>query len=181
MRDSGLRTRATHLALPALAGGFALALLVTADAGADTVMVADERESRLAAHLDLTGARYVIDLDGFSARLTVRDLKLRTSTVGFRLTVPGSPRTFTVATTRTKAGEQTYLVERISGDGKAKRTCRQFAATWDDTLDRIDVHIPWSCLGDLHATMRVQGSLGAGGRLHGDPDDRLKIVKVRYR
>lgn len=144
-------------------------------------MVADERESRLPAHLDLTGARYVNDLDGLSARLTVRDLKLRTSTVRFRLTFPGSSRSFAVTTTRTKAGEQTYLVQRITGEGKAKRTCGQFSATWDDTGDRIDIYIPWSCLTDLHATMRVQGSLAAGGRLHGDPDDRLKIVKVRYR
>ncbi len=144
-------------------------------------MVADESESRLAAHLDLTGARYVNDLDGLSARLTVRDLKLRTSTVGFTLTFPGTKRAFHVATTRTKAGKQTYLVERITGDGRHKRTCKQFVATWDDTLDRIDVHVPWSCLGDLRAPMRVQGHLGGGTGFHGDPDDNLRIVKVRYR
>ena len=172
--------RATHVALPTVAGGFALALLVSAGAGADTVLAADRSERSLPAHVDLTGARYVNDSDGFSARLTVRDLQLRTSTLGFTITFPKSGRIFHISTTRTKAGKQTYVVERESADGKLVRTCSTFTTTWDDTQDRIDVHVPWSCLGVLPATTKVQGSLSAG-KAHRAPDDLLRTVKVQYR
>jgi hypothetical protein len=173
--------RATHVALPAVAGGFALALLVSADAGADTVLVADRAETSLPAHLDLTGAQYVNDSDGFSARLTVRDLRLRTSTLGFTITFPKSGRVFHVSATRTKAGKQTYLVSREAGGGKLVRTCSTFTTTWDDTQDRIDVHVPWSCLGVLPATTKVQGYLLAGKAHQDNPADLLRTVKVQYR
>lgn len=163
-----------------MAGGFALALLVSADAGADTVLVADRSEQSLAAYVDLTGAQYVNDRNGFSARLTVRDLQPRTSTVGFVLTFPETGQIYRVAATRTKAGKQSYLVTRDRGDRRAKRTCSRLTVSWDDTRDRIDVHVPWSCLGELRAPLKAQGHLGAGKANKGDPDDFLRTVKVGY-
>ena len=178
--------RAAHVALPAVAGGLALALLVSADAGADTVLVADRSEPYLAAHVDLTGARYVNDSNGFSARMTVRDLQLRTATLGFTITFPKAGRTFHVITTRTKTGKQSYLVQREAADGRLVRTCAVFTTSWDDTQDRVDVHVPWSCLGVLPATTKVAAYLGAGKARSTDPDalsryDRLRTVKVQYR
>ncbi|MBA3744248.1 hypothetical protein [Sporichthya sp.] len=101
--------RATHVALPTVAGGLALALLVSADADAGSVLIADRSERSLPAHVDLTGAQYANDLDGFSARLTVRDLQLRTNTVGFALTFPKTGQLYRVTATRTKTGKATYL------------------------------------------------------------------------
>jgi hypothetical protein len=164
-----------------------LALLVSADGGADTVLVADRSESALPPHLDLTGGRYVNDLDGLSARLSVRDLTPRTSSVGFTLNFADPERTFRVTATRTKLGRQTYLVQRVTDAGRIRRTCSEFVATWDDTRDRIDVHVPWSCLGDLRATMKVHGYLAAGRMGSADSADTartadsLRNVRVRYR
>lgn len=170
--------RAAHVALPTVAGGLALALLVSADAGADSVLIADRSESSLPAHVDLTGAQYANDLDGFSARLTVRDLVPRTTTVGFTLTFPKTGQLYRVTATRTKAGTTTYLVTRDRGDRRAKRTCERITVTWDDTQDRIDVHVPWSCLGDLRAPLKAQGFLGVGKS--GKADDYVKTVRVIY-
>lgn len=161
-----------------MAGGFALALLVSADAGAGTVLVADRAEPFLAAHLDLTGAQYANDLDGFSARMTVRDLTPRSTTLGFVLTF--AKHTYRVAATRTKAGKQVHSVVRDRANGKTRLMCSQFTVTWDDTRDRIDVHVPWSCLGELRAPLKVQGSLDAGKAGTGTPDDLLKTVRVAY-
>lgn len=179
MRDQGLRARATHLALPALAGGFALALLITADAGADSVTIGDLSEPSLASYVDLIGAQYANDLDGFSARVTVRDLKPRTTTIRFALTFPKSGQVYRVTATRTKAGAQTAAVHRVRDD-RAKATCADVVVSWDDTADRIDVHVPWSCLGDLRAGMKVQALLDAGKGVDADPADVAPRAKVPY-
>jgi hypothetical protein len=161
-----------------VAGGFALALLVSADAGAGAVLVADRPEASLPAHVDLTGAQYANDVDGFSARLTVRDLVPRTATVGFTLRFPRTGQLYRVTATRTRAGTVTSLVTRDRGDGRTRRTCDRFPVTWDDTQDRIDVHVPWTCLGDLRAPLKAQSHLGAGR--DDQPDDYVKTVRVAY-
>ncbi|GAA0606754.1 hypothetical protein GCM10009547_05910 [Sporichthya brevicatena] len=163
-----------------IAGSLAVGLLVTSSAGADTVLVSEGSESHLPAFVDLTGARYVSDADGFSARLSVRDLKLRTATVGFTLTFPRSGQVFRVSSTRTKAGHQTYLVTRDRAGKKPARVCSDFVATWDDTRDRIDIHVPWSCLGDQRATMKVAGHLRSGTRSATGTGDSVKTVRVAY-
>ncbi|WP_019875665.1 hypothetical protein [Sporichthya polymorpha] len=168
------------LGLPVVAGSLAVGLLVTSSAGADTVLVSEGSESHLPAFVDLTGARYVSDADGFSARLSVRDLKLRTATVGFTLTFPRSEQVFRVSTTRTKGGKQVYLVTRDRSGKKPARTCAEFVSTWDDTRDRVDIHVPWSCLGDQRATMKVSGRLHSGTRSASGTGDSVKTVRVAY-
>ena len=179
MRDQGLRARATHVALPALAGGFALALLFTADAGAGTVTVTDLAEPGLAAHVDLLGAQYANDLDGFSARVSVRDVQPRTATLGFTLTFPKAGEVFRVTAVRAKSGAQTTSVARERGH-RDKRTCSAFVATWYDTGDRVDVHVPWSCLGELRTGMKVQAHLARGSGPQATPADSVQAAKVPY-
>ena len=142
-------------------------------------MVADDSDRDVSAHLDLIGAQYANDLDGFSARVTVRDLKPRTATIGFTLTFPKSDQTFRVTAVRTKAGEQSTLVSRLQGE-RVKRTCSSFVVSWDDTADRVDVHVPWSCLGDLRTGLRVQAQLAAGRGPQAAPADVVARTKVPY-
>lgn len=142
-------------------------------------MVADVSDQGVPSHLDLIGAQYANDLDGFSARMTVRDLKPRTATMEFTLTFPKSGHAFRVTAARTKAGEQTTVVSRLQGE-RVKRTCSRFVVSWDDTADRVDVHVPWSCLGDLRTGLRVQAQLAAGRRPAAEPADVVARTKVPY-
>lgn len=143
-------------------------------------MVADDSEQDVSSHLDLIGAQYANDLDGFSARMTVRDLKPRTATIEFTVTFPKSGQAFRVTAVRTKAGEQSTVVSRLQGE-RAKRTCSSFAVSWDDNADRVDVHVPWSCLDDLRGGLRVQAQLAAGRGPHVAPADVVARTKVPYK
>lgn len=160
----------------------AVALVATAlasvAASAQTVGVADRSESYLPARLDLTGARYTLDSNGFAAKVTVKDLRAGGYTLGFNLTA--GQETVHVLVTRLVNGKFVNTITIDLPDEQVSRHCGGLDTTWRNKLDYITVDIPWRCMDQLRKDFKVQAFFGAGLGVSGDPADFIKRVKVGY-
>jgi hypothetical protein len=164
-----------------LAVGAALLSAVAATAlpaSAQTVRVGDPRESFLPARLDLTGARYTLDTNGFAAKVTVRNLRTGTYTLGFNLSRANEEIHVTV--TRFQNGKTITTITVTTKEEVVVRHCGGLDTTWRNKRDFIKVDIPWRCLDNVRKDLNVQTFFGAGRGTSGDPADFLDTVKVRY-
>jgi hypothetical protein len=154
------------------------ALLSALPASAQTVSVSDRQENFLPARLDLTGARYTLDGNGFAAKVTVRNLRAGTYTLGFNLT--RGTEEIHVTVTRFGSGKTINTIAVATKEEVVVRHCGGLDTVWKNKLDYIKVDIPWRCLDNLRKDLNVQAFFGAGRGTSGDPADFIKTVKVRY-
>jgi hypothetical protein len=154
------------------------AVLSSMPASAQTVGVGDPQENFLPARLDLTGARYTLDSNGFAAKVTVRNLRAGTYSLGFNLT--RAHEEIHILVTRFAGGKTINTIAVTTQDEIVVRHCGGLDTVWKNRLDYIRVDIPWRCLDNVRKDLAVQAFFGAGRGDSGDPADFIRTVKVRY-